>query len=99
MRVLDAGTAPQHVAFGPEKAFVASGDDGTVRRHRLDGSLVREVHVPVGSYNVTFDQAGGRVVSPSLAKGTVSVLDRDGRVRAVKRVARAAHDSCIVIGP
>jgi DNA-binding beta-propeller fold protein YncE len=97
VRVLDAGAAPQHVAFGREKAFVASGDDGTVRRLRLDGSLVREVRVPVGSYNVTFDWAG--LVSPSLAEGTVSVLDRNGRVRAVRQVARAAHDACIVFGP
>jgi DNA-binding beta-propeller fold protein YncE len=97
VRVVDAGSAPQHVAFGREKAFVASGDDGTVRRHRLDGSLVREVRVPIGSYNVTFDWSG--LVSPSLAEGTVSVLDRNGRVRAVRRVARAAHDACIVFGP
>jgi DNA-binding beta-propeller fold protein YncE len=97
VRVVDAGAAPQHVAFGREKAFVASGDDGTVRRHRLDGSLVREVRVPVGSYNVTFDGSG--LVSPSLAKGTVSVLDRNGRVRVVRHVARAAHDACIVYGP
>jgi DNA-binding beta-propeller fold protein YncE len=96
-RVLDAGAAPQHVAFGRTKAFVTSGDDGTVRRHRLDGSLVREVRVPVGSYNVTFDWSG--LVSPSLADGAVSVLDRNGRVRVVQRVARATHDACIVFGP
>jgi len=97
VRVLDAGAAPQHVAFGREKAFVASGDDGTVRRHRLDGTLVREARVPVGSYNVTFDWSG--LVSPSLSEGTVSVLDRNGRVRVVERIARAAHDACIVSGP
>jgi DNA-binding beta-propeller fold protein YncE len=96
-RFLDAGAPPQHVAFGPAKAFVASGDDGTVRRHRLDGALVKEARVPVGSYNVTFDW--NRLVSPSLAAGTVSVLDRNGRVRAVRTVARAAHDACIVFGP
>jgi len=96
-RTLDAGAPPQHVAFGRTKAFVASGDDGTVRRHRLDGSLVREARLPLGSYNVTFDWGG--VVSPSLAAGTVSVLDSNGHVRAVREVARAAHDACIVFGP
>lgn len=96
-RILDAGAPPQHVAFGRAKAFVASGDDGTVRRHRLDGSLVAEARVPVGSYNVTFDRSG--LVTPSLAAGTVSVLDRNGRIRAVRTVARAAHDACIVFGP
>jgi hypothetical protein len=85
------------VTFARDKAFVASGDDGTVRRHQLDGELVREARVPVGSYNVTF--GWGRVVSPSLAQGTLSVLDRNGRVRAIETVAKAAHDACIVIGP
>ena len=96
-RILSAGAPPQHVTFARDKAFVASGDDGTVRRHRLDGELVREVQVPVGSYNVTF--GWGNVISPSLARGTLSVLDRNGRVRAVPKVARAAHDACIVFGP
>jgi DNA-binding beta-propeller fold protein YncE len=97
LRVLAAGRAPQHVAFAGWHAFVASGDDGTVRRHRLDGVLVREARVPVGSYNVTF--GWGRVVSPSLATGTLSVLGVLGRVAAVRTVARAAHDACIVFGP
>jgi sugar lactone lactonase YvrE len=96
-RVLAAGAPPQHVAFAREKVFVASGDDGTVRRHRPDGSVVREVRVPVGSYNVTFGL--DRLVTPSLGQGTVSLLDRNGRVRAVRKVARAAHDACIVNNP
>jgi DNA-binding beta-propeller fold protein YncE len=96
-RILGAGAPPQHVTFAERKAFVASGDDGTVRRHRLDGGLVREVRVPVGSYNLTF--GWGRVISPSLSSGTLSVLGADGRVDAVRTVARAAHDACIVFGP
>jgi DNA-binding beta-propeller fold protein YncE len=96
-RILAAGAPPQHVTFASEKAFVASGDDGTVHRHRLDGGLVREARVPVGSYNVTFGWS--RLVTPSLVEGTTSVLDRSGRVRAVEKVARAAHDACIVFAP
>jgi DNA-binding beta-propeller fold protein YncE len=96
-RVFAGGAPPQHVAFGSAKAFVASGDDGTVRRHRLDGSLVREAHVPVGSYNLAFRH--GRLVTPSLAAGTIALLDEAGRVRVVRRVGRAAHDACIVVGP
>jgi DNA-binding beta-propeller fold protein YncE len=92
-----AGAPPQHVTFAGEKVYVASGDDGTVRRHRLDGELVREARVPIGSYNVTFGWS--RLVTPSLGAGTASVLDRNGRVRAIERVARAAHDACIVFGP
>jgi len=95
VRVLPADSPPQHVAFARSKAFVASGDDGTLRRHDLRGELVREAHVPLGSYNVTV--AYGRVVTPSLGQGTVSLLDRNGRVTAVRRVARAAHDVCILV--
>jgi DNA-binding beta-propeller fold protein YncE len=93
--IVPADAPPQHVAFAGGKAFVASGDDGTMKRHRLDGQLVRESRVPVGSYNVTF--AYGQLVTPSLGRGTVSLLDRNGRVRAVRRVARAAHDACILV--
>jgi DNA-binding beta-propeller fold protein YncE len=96
-RILAAGSAPQHVTFAHRKAFVASGDDGTVHRHGFDGDLVRVARVPVGSYNVTF--GWGRVVTPSLGLGTVAILDRNGRVRSTTRVARAAHDACIVFGP
>lgn len=96
-RVLAAGSPPQHVAFGRAKAFVASGDDGTVRRHRLDGDVVREARVPAGSYNVSF--LHGRLVTPSLGSGTITLLDGNGRVQAVRTVARAAHDACIVVGP
>jgi DNA-binding beta-propeller fold protein YncE len=93
-RVLAAGAPPQHVAFARDRAFVASGDDGTVRRHRLGGELVRMERIPVGSYNVSFDW--GTLVTPSLGAGTIALLDRSGRVRAVRKVARAAHDACIV---
>jgi DNA-binding beta-propeller fold protein YncE len=96
-RVIGAGAPPQHVAFEPEKAFVASGDDGTVRRHRLDGSLVREARVPVGSYNVTF--AWGMGVTPSLSDGSVTSLGANGQALMRRDVGLAAHDACIVFGP
>jgi DNA-binding beta-propeller fold protein YncE len=94
VRVVAADRAPQHVAFVGEFAFVSSGDDGTVRIHRLNGDLARVAEVPTGSYNVTF--GGERVVTPSLSRGTVALLDERGAVRAVRTVARAAHDACVV---
>ena len=94
-RMLESGGAPQHVTFAPQKVFVACGDDGVIHRHRLDGKRFREAKVPVGSYNVAF--GFGRVVTPSLGQGTVSLLDRNGRVRSVRRVANAAHDACILV--
>ena len=58
VRVLAADRAPQHVAFVRDLAFVSSGDDGTVRVHRLNGDLLRRAQVPLGSYNVTFGDGG-----------------------------------------
>ena len=94
LELIDAHAPPQHVAFVGDMAVVASGDDGTLRVHRLDGTLLHEERVPVGSYNVSF--GGSRVVTPSLTRGTVALLDARGRVRAVRRIARAAHDACVV---
>lgn len=97
LREIAAGSPPQHVTFAREKAFVAAGDDGTLRRHRLDGELVRGARVPVGSYNVSF--GWGRIVTPSLSRGTLSLLDANGGVHGVHTIARAAHDACIAFGP
>ena len=102
LKRLPAGSAPQHVAFLGSRAYVASGEDGSVRVHRLDGSVVRrDVTVPTGSYNISFSGpnetfAKPAGVTPSLDRGTVCLLSRAGAVRHVRRVARSAHDACIV---
>jgi DNA-binding beta-propeller fold protein YncE len=93
--LLGADAAPQHVSFGRGVAFVASGDGASVRVHDLaDGRLRRAARVPYGSYNVA--AGAGAVVTPSLSRGTLTVLDREGRVRHEVQIARAAHDACIV---
>jgi DNA-binding beta-propeller fold protein YncE len=93
--LLAADEAPQHVSFGPGVAYVASGDSGRLRVHALsDGRVVHTARVPVGSFNV--QRAGGRVLTPSLGYGTLTVLDARGVVVARRRVARAAHDACLV---
>jgi DNA-binding beta-propeller fold protein YncE len=85
---------PQHVTFARDTAYVTSGWSGTLRLHRLDGRPLRQVSVPVGSYNV---QHGlGRVVTPSLRDGTVTILDEAGRVLHSHSVARSSHDACLV---
>ena len=93
---IPADASPQHVAFVGALAFVASGDSGTLRVHRQDGTLVHEAAIPSGSYNVTYGWE--RAVTPSLGRGTLALLDRRGGVRSVRRVARAAHDACVVVG-
>lgn len=95
LRALAADEAPQHVSFGRDVAYVASGDSGTVRVHRLsDGAVRRRTRVPRGSYNV--QRTGSRVLTPSLGNGALTVLSLQGRVLAEPHVAAAAHDACIV---
>jgi DNA-binding beta-propeller fold protein YncE len=99
--LLPAGAPPQHLAFTRSRAYVTSGDDGTVVVHRLDGTTGRTARVPVGSYNVSVSDSeltfGRRLgVTPSLDRGTVCLFTPAGEVRAVRRVARSAHDACLV---
>jgi hypothetical protein len=91
---LGADDAPQHVTFGRDRAYVASGDGGTVRVHGLDGRLLHRTRVPRGSYNV--QRAGDYVLTPSLGTGTLTLLDLRGRVLQIVRVADAAHDACML---
>jgi DNA-binding beta-propeller fold protein YncE len=95
LRGLPADAAPQHVSFGADVAYVASGDDGRVRVHALsDGHVRRTTRVPIGSYNV--QRTGARVLLPSLGTGALSVLDGRGALVGQAHVARAAHDACLV---
>ena len=57
--------------------------------------MVRTTKVPVGSYNV--QEAFGRIVTPSLDRGTFCVLDRDGRLLHRVQVAPSSHDACFVM--
>jgi DNA-binding beta-propeller fold protein YncE len=93
---LPADGAPQHVTFGTRVAYVTSGGAGTFRVHALkDGRLIHTTRIPVGSYNV---EAGfGRVLTPSLDRGTLSVLDQQGRLLREVNVAASCHDACLVV--
>jgi DNA-binding beta-propeller fold protein YncE len=94
-RLLPADEAPQHVGFAGSLAYVSSGDSGTLQARAVHtGALRSSTPIPRGSYNV---QAGaGRVLTPSLMHGTLTLLDPRGRVLASRRVAAAAHDACVV---
>jgi hypothetical protein len=50
--------------------------------------------VPIGSYNVQY--AHGRVITPSLSRGTLAVFDGHGRALATVQVAGSCHDACIL---
>jgi DNA-binding beta-propeller fold protein YncE len=94
LRDLPADDAPQHVSFGPTRAYVASGDGATLTTHSLaDGRVLRRTRVPIGSYNV--QRTGPAVLTPSLGTGALTILDRHGRPVASGRVAEHAHDACV----
>lgn len=92
LRTLPAGSPPQHVTFDATRAYVTSGDDGTLHIHALNGQLLRVTTIPVGSYNV--QRGPGRVLTPSLDQGTLCVLDEVGDVMRRVRVASSSHDAC-----
>ena len=90
-----AGDAPpQHVSFYRGRAFVTSGDSGTLRVHRLNGQALKTTAVPEGSYNV--QQAHGWVVTPGLGQGSLCILDASGTLLRREQVARSSHDACII---
>jgi DNA-binding beta-propeller fold protein YncE len=93
-RLLAAGGPPQHVTFLDGRAFVTSGADGTLQVYdERSVRLLATTRIPVGSYNVQF--AAGRVLTPSLDRGTLCVLDANGRSRVEVRVAPSSHDACL----
>jgi DNA-binding beta-propeller fold protein YncE len=90
---LRADAAPQHVTFGGAAAYVTSGDSGTLRvQSRTGGRVLRTTPIPVGSYNVQHGR--GRVITPSLSKGTLAVLNERGALLATVPVAASCHDAC-----
>ena len=93
-RRLTADGAPQHVTFSSSRAYVTSGVDGTFRVHGLTGDVLRTTAIPVGSYNV--QHGSGFVLTPSLIRGTLAVLDDHGRLLRVLRVASSCHDACFI---
>ena len=94
LRRLAADEPPQHFTFRGRLVFIASGESGTLRVHQVNGDHLRTARVPDDSYNV--QQADGWVVTPGLGTGTLCLLDREGRPRWHKTIARSSHDACIV---
>jgi DNA-binding beta-propeller fold protein YncE len=94
--LLRTDPGPQHVTFGSGVAYVTSGVAGTFRVQSLaDGSIRRETRVPVGSYNVQ-SGPGGLVLTPSLAHGTLCVVDAAGTLLHTVQVSTSSHDACFV---
>jgi hypothetical protein len=93
---LRADAPPQHVTFASDFAFVTSGRDGTLHVHSLrDGHEIHAAAVPVGSYNVT--RGWGRILTPSLDRGTLTVLTERGVPVERVRAAASCHDACFVM--
>jgi DNA-binding beta-propeller fold protein YncE len=96
VRRLPAGAPPQHVTFLGGRAYVTSGDDGTLEvRSAGSGAVFRSTRIPTGSYNV--QEGFGVVLTPSLSRGTLCIADRDGRLLHRLAAARSSHDACFVM--
>jgi hypothetical protein len=96
VRRLPGDAPPQHVTFSGGNAYITSGEDARLRVHALrDGRLLRTTRIPFGSYNV--QEAWGRILTPSLHRGTICILDRRGRVERHVKVAPSSHDACFVV--
>jgi len=94
---LPADPGPQHVTFGNGVAYVTSGTAGTLRVQSLgDGRVLRQTQVPVGSYNVQSGSAG-LVLTPSIDRGTLCVLNARGEALHEVQVASSSHDACFVV--
>jgi hypothetical protein len=99
VRHIPAGSAPQHVAFGPPgRAYVTSGNDGTMRMFSSrTGRLLRVFRTTYGSFNLA--TYGSFVTTSSLYRGTLMDFDESGRRWLQKRVAPAARDVAITTVP
>jgi len=90
----EADAAPQHLTFSKDVGYVTSGADGTFKVQSLDGGVIRTTAIPRGSYNV--QHGPGLVLTPSLDRGTLAVLDVHGALRRVIEVAGSCHDACFI---
>jgi DNA-binding beta-propeller fold protein YncE len=95
LKTITGDAPPQHVSFRGGRAYVTSGDSGTLRVHRATGQALATTGVPHGSYNVS--QGHGWIVTPGLGGGSLCILDAAGRLLRRKQVARSSHDACIVV--
>lgn len=93
---IQAGAPPQHITFAGGRAFVTSGDDGTLRIHSaMTGRGLGGSDIPTGSYNV--QEGWGKILTPSLSRGTLCILDASGRRLRRLSLARSSHDACLVM--
>jgi len=96
IRRIRAGPAPQHLAFDPSGryAYITSGYGGSIEQVSVaTGRILRRTAVPYGSFNVA--TGGGLVITTSLTRGTLTLLDDQLRVRHTAHIAPAARDAAM----
>jgi sugar lactone lactonase YvrE len=95
LTTISGDAPPHHVSFRGRRAYVTSGESGTLRVHRATGLALATTGVPYGSFNVS--QGHGWIVTPGLGGGSLCILDGTGRVVRRRQVARSSHDACVVV--
>ena len=102
VRLLPAGSAPQHILFGPASggghAYVTSGNDGTLRIFSArTGQPLHNVRTSYGSFNLA--TYGSFVATSSLYRGTLIEFDENGHRRLTRHVAPSARDLAVATLP
>ena len=102
VRLLPAGSAPQHILFGPAggggHAYVTSGNDGTLRIFSArTGKPLHNVRTSYGSFNLA--TYGSFVATSSLYRGTLIEFDENGHRRLTRHVAPSARDLAVATLP
>jgi DNA-binding beta-propeller fold protein YncE len=97
LRRIPAAAGPLHVAFAAGDAYITSGYGSSIEMVNLkSGKVLRTTTIPYGSFEL--DAGHGLVVTASLLRGTLAVLNSQLRVLRVITVAPVTRDVALA-GP
>lgn len=93
-----AARAPQHVAFNfnGRAAFITSGYDSTIEMaNTSNGRIVRRTKLPYGSFELS--SSGSLIVTASLLRGSLTLLDDQLRIRHITQVAPVTREVALTV--
>jgi DNA-binding beta-propeller fold protein YncE len=93
-----APKAPQHVAFNynGRAAFITSGYDSMIElANTSSGRIVRRAAVPYGSFELS--TSGSLIVTASLLRGSLTLLDDQLRIRHITQVAPVTREVALIV--
>jgi DNA-binding beta-propeller fold protein YncE len=89
------GRPPQHIAFGPDGAYLTSGYGDVIERaDPTTGQILNRARTPYGSFEL--DARSGYIVTASLLRGTLAIFDPRLHLRRTERLAPATREVAII---